>query len=338
MDKKYILGVDGGNTKTDYFLFANDGEFIDFYRDGTCSHEGLSDSFDGSFRVMSKAIMKILEKNNLTVPDICAAVFGLAGVDTPYQKQKLEEVVTKIGFQNFRVVNDSFLGIKAVSEVGVCSICGTGTSAGGIDLKGNYLQVGGIGAIVGDEAGGSWLARRAIRQTFDALYRFDQKSLINQIVLDELQVKDKYYLMEAISERLGKRLVDLTKITKAVFECANLGDQVCIDLLKEMANNLARSAGGCVSNLELGDHPLVVLAGSVWVKGSNPTLVNEFKKLINQYTQKECNVIILTVPPATGAIIWALELASGSWPCADLRHTVTNAVIEKLSSIEGSKC
>ena len=27
----------------------------------------------------------------------------------------------------------------------------------GIDSKGNYLQVGGIGSIVGDEAGGSWI-------------------------------------------------------------------------------------------------------------------------------------------------------------------------------------
>lgn len=338
MMKKYILGVDGGNTKTDYFLFDTNGEFLDFYRDGTCSHEGLKDSFEGSYRVMNQAIKDILAKNNLEVTDICATVLGLAGVDTPYQKKKLEEVVERIGLKNYKVVNDSFLGIKAVSEVGVCSICGTGTASGGIDFDGNYLQVGGIGAIVGDEAGGSWLARRAIRQTFDAMYRFDPKSMINEIVLDELQVTDKYYLMEQISELLPKRKVDLTRITKAVFECANLGDQVCIDLLKEMANNLARSAGGCVVNLNLGDNPLVILAGSVWVKGSNPTLVNEFKKLINEYTKKECNVITLMVPPATGAIIWALELALGGWPNEELRNKITKEVEDKLNSIEGKKC
>ena len=129
MDKKYILGVDGGNTKTDYFLFDTTGEFIDFYRDGTCSHEGLKDSFEGSYRVMNQAILNILAKNNLKVSDIYATVLGLAGVDTPYQKKKLEEVVERIGFKTYKVVNDSFLGIKAVSEVGVCSICGTGTAA-----------------------------------------------------------------------------------------------------------------------------------------------------------------------------------------------------------------
>ena len=338
MKEKYILGVDGGNTKTDYFLFNTNGKFIDFLRDGTCSHEGLKDSFDGSYRVINAAVKKILSRNNLTTSDIDATVLGLAGVDTPYQKSKLEEVVRKVGFKNFRVVNDSFLGIKAVSNVGVCSICGTGTSAGGIDLDGNYLQVGGIGAIVGDEAGGSWLARRAIRQTFDALYRFDKQSLINLLVLEELEVNDKYYLMEQISEKFAKKEVNLTRITKAVFECANMGDEVCINLLKEMADNLARSAGGCVVNLNLGDNPLVVLAGSVWVKGSNPTLVDEFKRLINVYTKKECNVVVLSVPPATGAIIWALELALGSWPSSSMINKITSSVSDKLKEIEEAKC
>lgn len=335
MNRKYILGVDGGNTKTDYFLFDTLGNFIDFHRGGTCSHEGLSDSFEGSYRVMNKEIKELLNNNDLKPEEICASVFGLAGVDTPYQKRKLEEVVQKIGFKNYKVVNDSFLGIKAISQVGVCSICGTGTSSGGIDLEGSYLQVGGIGAIVGDEAGGSWLARRAIRQTFDAMYRFDKTSLINEVVMKELEVTDKYYLMEAISDRLLNRNINLTLITKAVFECANANDEVCIDLLKEMANNLARSAGGCVVNLNLGEHPLVILAGSVWVKGSNPTLIEEFKRKINFYTQKECNTIVLKVPPATGAIIWALELAEKKWPNEKMREMITAKVETHLKEIEG---
>ena len=44
----------------------------------------------------------------------------------------------------------------------------------GIDEKGNFLQVGGIGEIVGDEAGGRYLARRAIRKTFDYYFRFGE--------------------------------------------------------------------------------------------------------------------------------------------------------------------
>ena len=333
MKKEYILGVDGGNTKTDYFLFDNDGTFVDFHRAGTCSHEGLKDSFEGSYRVMKEVFDMFLSRNNLVPSDIKASVFGLAGVDTPYQKMRIEEVVSRLGFSNFKVVNDSFLGIKAMSQYGVCSICGTGTSSGGIDLDGNYLQVGGIGAIVGDEAGGRWLARRAIKHTFDSMYRFGKKSLLDEIVMNELEVTDKYYLMESISERLGSGKVNLDKLSKAVFECANLNDEAAIDILKEMANNLARSAGGCVVNLNLGEHPLVILAGSVWVKGSNPTLVNEFKKLINEYTKMECDVRVLTLPPGTGAIVWAYELYTGVFPSDEERNAIVSKISEKLNQI-----
>ena len=105
MKKEYILGVDGGNTKTDYFLFDNDGTFVDFHRAGTCSHEGLKDSFEGSYRVMKEVFDMFLSRNNLVPSDIKASVFGLAGVDTPYQKMRIEEVVSRLGFSNFKVVN-----------------------------------------------------------------------------------------------------------------------------------------------------------------------------------------------------------------------------------------
>ena len=78
--KKYILGVDGGNTKTDYFLFDIEGNFIDFERCGTCSHEGLADSFEGSYRVMKKDLQPLLDRNNLKASDMQAAI-GCAQLD-----------------------------------------------------------------------------------------------------------------------------------------------------------------------------------------------------------------------------------------------------------------
>ena len=110
---------------------------------------------------------------------------------------------------------------------------------------------------------------------------------------------------------------------------------LCINLLKEMAENLARSVGGVICNLEMGENPTIVLAGSVYVKGSNPTLVNEFKKYVNNFTNRDCCSIILHVPPATGAIIWALEKSLGYYPNRDLRDYINSQVEAKLKEIEG---
>ncbi len=332
----YILGVDGGNTKTDYFLFDSDANFIDFYRGGTCSHEALKDSFEGSYRVMKSVLDEFLGRNNITPADIQASVYGLAGVDTPNQKQKLEEVITRLGFSNFRVVNDSFLGIKAGTPngVGVCSINGTGTSSGGIDEEGNYLQVGGIGAISGDEAGGYHLSRQAVRACFDESYRFGKPTSLTPIVYNLLGVTDKYYLMEKISDYYLTRKVDYTTLTIACFEEANKGDEVAIEILKKTAENLARSAGGVVVNLKFLDPVQIVLAGSVWVKGSCPIMVEEFKKLINAFTKRNCEINVLTVPPATGAIIWAQELYLGKFPDLVTRNKIIQRVEEQLNNIK----
>lgn len=335
--KKYIIGVDGGNTKTDYFLFDSEGDFIDFTREGTCSHERLPDSFEGSYTIMKEVFDRFLSRNNLTPKDISAAVFGLAGVDTPFQKQKLEEVVEKIGFTNYEVVNDSFLGIKAASikGTGVCSVNGTGTSVGGIDDTGKHLQVGGIGSITGDEAGGSWLSRRAVRAVYESFYRVGKPTRLKEVVFDYLEITDPYYMMDAIAYKAPKKKYDLPEIGRKVFDYAREGDEVALELLREMANNLARSAAGCVLNLTFNDPVDIVLVGSVWVKGNHPTLIATFKEKMKEYTKRNCNIIVLTVPPATGAIVWAKELVDGEYPNYEERQKICQKVQEQLDKIEG---
>jgi N-acetylglucosamine kinase-like BadF-type ATPase len=334
--KKYIVGVDGGNTKTDYFLFDTEANFIDFYRGGTCSHEGLKDSFAGSHRIMNEVLTAFLGRNGLTPGEISSSVFGLAGVDTPTEKFNLEQIVEQIGFSNYRVVNDSFLGIKAGTThgYGVCSINGTGTSSGGIDRHGNTLQVGGIGSIVGDEAGGRYISRLAVRTCYDELFRFGEKSSLTKIVLDLLGVTDPNLLMEAITHTYSRNKVDYNLLTIAVFEEANKNDRVAIRLLKQIGENLARSAGGVISHLDFEDTVDVVLAGSVWVKGASPVMVDSFKEHIEAFTHKKCNIHVLQVPPATGAVIWALECALDQFPEKEIQTKIIQQVQEQLDRIE----
>lgn len=331
----FILGVDGGNTKTDYFLFDTNARFIDFYRGSTCSHEGLKDGFDGSYRVMKEVFEMFLGRHHIQPHDIKASVFGLAGVDTPNQKARIEQVITNLGFINFKVVNDSFLGIKAGSNsgIGVCSINGTGTSSGGIDKFGDTLQVGGIGYVCGDEAGGYHISRQVVRAVYDEAYRFGKKTSLTPIVYDLLGVSDKYYLMEKISGYYLSRKVDYTTLTIACFREAKKGDGVAIEILKKTAENLARGAGGVVVNLAFDEPVDVVLAGSVWVKGECDVMIKEFKRQIHKLTQKKCRVRVLSVPPATGAVIWAYELVLGRFPEKQIRNKIIKQVEQQLERI-----
>jgi N-acetylglucosamine kinase-like BadF-type ATPase len=169
MNKEYIIGVDGGGTKTDYLIFTVEGDFVDSLRTGSRSHEVLSGGFSETEEKLLKDLNHLLQKNGIAAKDIAAAVFGMAGVDTPAQKDTMCKIVEKAGFQKFAVSNDSILGIKAgcPSGVGVCSVNGTGTVVTGIDDTGEILQVGGIGIATGDYAGGLFIAALTIKAAYD---------------------------------------------------------------------------------------------------------------------------------------------------------------------------
>lgn len=325
--RKYIIGVDGGNTKTDYLLYDTEGNFVDGLRSSTCSHEAPSvGGFDGAYRIMNERINELLSRNNLSIEDVKAGVFGLAGVDAPFQKKALEEAVEKIGFREHAVVNDGFLGIKAASTTGtgVCSINGTGTVNVGIDEDGNWMQVGGIGYVAGDEAGGSFLARAAVRIAFDECFRFGPRTNVTKDVFTMYQIDDKKDFSNAI---VGKK-VDSTYLIKSLFNNANLGDAPAIEVLETAGQNMGRSISGVISEVNIKEPIQVIMAGSVWAKATNDAMFNSFKNTVLKLTNKKCDFIILNEPPVLGAILWALEIANKELPDNKLKSKVLASIIE----------
>ncbi len=333
MDKKYVIGVDGGNSKTDYFLFDVEGNFIDHLKDGTCSHERFPDSYLSARRIMDEKINELLRRNGLTLEDIAAGAFGLAGVDVPVQQQNLSHIISEIGFKKFEVDNDSFLGIKAGTSrgFGVCSINGSGSVTGGIDPSGNRLQVGGIGSeIAGDEAGGYFLARRVVRTVYDSLYRMGPATALTEPVMKLLEISDKYFYIQKISELVTSGTMPNKELMQLLFSAADSGDAAAVSVVENCALQLAKSTAGCITNLSFQDTVEVVLAGSVWVKAETPILFEKYKEYLSAMTDRTCVCNILSVPPATGAVLWALELVNSSFADTELKKKVIAAVEQRI--------
>ena len=321
--KQYVIGVDGGNTKTDYLLFDLNGNFIDGMRKGTCSHEVPSvGGFDGAYRIMKENIDCLLKRHQLQITDVVAGAFGLAGVDAPFQK---------IGFTNYQVVNDGFLGIKAASPTGtgVCSINGTGTVNVGIDEEGNWMQVGGIGYVAGDEGGGSFLSRAAVRLAFDACFRFGPKTKITEDVFAMYQITDK----KEFSDAIVGQTINSTYLIQALFKRANEGDEPAIQVLETAGENMAKSIAGVIREIHLQDPVHVILAGSVWSKATSPHMQRKFEEVVQMLSHRSCQFIVLKEPPVLGAILWALELASGRVPDLAMKSKVLTEIIKYQNQV-----
>lgn len=320
---RYVLGVDGGNTKTDYLLYDTQGNRRAHLRAGTCSHENLG--MDGARHEMGRQIAALLQQAGADRAAVAASAFGLAGIDNAGQKAALTDILHALGFANCVAANDSILGIKAGSEsgVGVCSVNGTGTVAGGIDAQGRWAQVGGYGTLSGDEGGGTYLAGKTLRAAYDEIFRFGPQTLLTPRVLALFgcDQPDDFHTAVSVRYQYGDDVSALQAV-RLLLAASDEGDPVARGIVEYAADSMARTAAGCAARLHFeGDIP-VVLVGSVWTKGRNAPMLDHFAARFSHYAGQGCSLLPLDAPPAVGSILWALEIAYGQVPTGALRARV----------------
>ena len=310
--RKYLLGVDGGNTKTDYLLHTTEGQYVDLLRTGTCSHENFPDGYDGMERTMRAQLNVILSRNKISVDDIAAACFGLAGADFPHQIEELKMRVKAIGFTRFELANDGILGIKAACAdgVGICAVNGTGTVVMGINERGEILQIGGLGPLTGDNAGGFYIRDKIISVLYDFHFRCGEDSAMFPEVLALLGIKPNG-LANLISnyELLHKYMADIIKVGA---NAATNGDLTAQKIFDDVGESIGKSVAGCIRGLSFDcgtpENPLeIVQVGSIWHKVPYPGMNAVFLQTAQEFSGKHCRILKPNAPPAEGGIAWAGE-------------------------------
>jgi len=321
----YVIGVDGGATKTHYALSDSNGKLMSFIQGGPGNHEVYPDGYKGVRKEIKGSIFKLLQQSRLKPEDIDYSIFGLAGVDTKRQKKELSKIICETGIRNFKVFNDAFLGIKAGSDkgYGVCSINGTGTCCVGIDKNGDWLQIGGTGWSFGDEAGGGYIGDVVIRKVYDYIYRCGQQTIMKEILFEKLGIDKESDFVDAIYEKVYSNKIKIADLSKIAFYAANEGDEVALDLLRHSGREMAKSVIGVIRRLNFSyeEEIDIVIAGSVNIKGENPVLIETFKQEVCHGVKIKVRFIPLQVPPVAGAVLWAIEeLNKGKNP--DIRKRV----------------
>jgi len=324
--QKYFLGVDGGNTKTDYLLCTVEGKFVDLLHTGTCSHECFDDGYDGMERAMRSQLTELLSRNGITIADIAAAGFGLAGADLPYQVVELKKRVEAIGFTRYGLANDGILGIKGASQsgVGLCAVNGTGTVVVGINQHSDILQVGGVGYLTGDFAGGGYIRDQIITALYAFHYRCGDDSAMFAPLLQLLNAKQEN-LIETVCD--WNFLSGNTKeIIKIGAQAAIDGDAVAQNIFDNVGISIAKSAAGAIKRLSFDgfgaiENPIdIVQVGSIWHKIPYQGMSEAFLKTVQELSGRVCRIVKLEATAAVGGVFWAKEIADGFAPPAEYRE------------------
>ncbi len=309
---RYVIGVDGGGTKTQCALYNGNGEMMDIISWGPTGHEYFEDGFITLKSELDRMLTSILKRNNLTRHQINYSIFGLSGVDTLSQHKTISAIITELDIKNFTLCNDSYLGIKAGSSngVGICAINGTGCNVVGIDEQGSMFQVGGIGNITGDKGGSNYLGSKIISSIYNSLFKEEKPTLLTDTVFRLLGIETKYDFTEVLTQKLENGEMKLNDFTPLIFDTANKGDEVSISILQKMGQEYAKSINGVIRQLNFNkDNELnIVLAGSVFAKGRNSTAIDTLKEKVRRDNcGRKFEFTVLNDPPVIGAVKWALE-------------------------------
>lgn len=311
--RKYVIGMDIGGTKSHLALFDIDGNFIDLGHWGCLNHEGLEGSFSQLENELKQFVTQIITKNGITMKQIVYSAFGVAGVDTKEQHEIISRIFKKLGFEKFTMANDAFLGIPAGSKTGtgICAINGTGCTLAGLNKKGEMLQIGGIGFLSADMGGGGYISERILSVVYCELFRKGKSTILTSYLFEKLGITSKYDYVEKIT---GGTL-NIYNLAPMIFDAVKQNDPVAADILREIADSYANGITAMIEELKFpaNEELYIVLAGSVFVKGEHPLLIDSLKeKVLKDNPDRLITYNLLNIPNVAGAVIWALNMLNNS--------------------------
>src|SRR5258705_2864022 len=168
----YMLGVDGGATKTPALVADETGRAFGFGQAGPGNYQVVG--YEGMALALRAATAAALAMAGVTIERIAGAGLGVGGFDWPSQRPRMLEMVAEAGLHApLEIVNDAVLGLLAGAAEGwgVALVAGTSNNCRGRDRRGREGRVTGEGLQVREYGGAAELVMKAVHAVAGAWSR-----------------------------------------------------------------------------------------------------------------------------------------------------------------------
>ncbi len=246
-----VVGVDGGGTSTRAVVMD---EGCNVLGEGAAGPSNpLRVGVANAAAAIREAIDRACVAAQVRRPDIMAAEVGLAGARRKELRARMEDALRDLELGEVEVVSDADIALFGATdgEPGLVVIAGTGSVCCGINARGKRACAGGWGPIVGDEGGGAWVARRALKAIAYAADGRGPETSLTAAARSYFHVTSADDLSTAIyaptmsNERIAG-------FGKAVIEAAKAKDQVAREIMAEAGTELGTAAVAVIRNLKMG--------------------------------------------------------------------------------------
>lgn len=317
---EYIVGVDGGNTKTIALVGAIDGTILGAARSGCSDIYGASTP-EAALEQLELVVDAALNHAGLCRADIDSAYFCLAGADWPEDYEFLHTAISQLGFgRKITIGNDSLGALRAGSPdgTGVVITCGTGIATAARNADGLFWQSG----FWQEPLCGVELGKLALRAVYRAELGIDPPTSLTAPVLKHFGQTNVEDLLHSLWSRgtVPPTNVEVSKLAPIVLNAAEAGDPASERMVQEHGLRLAEYALAAARkvHLDAASFPLVLSGGIFRHPG---------QKLVQAIVEHLSSVYPRVTPvrsryePMVGALLLALESA---------RVVITDDIMSKL--------
>jgi N-acetylglucosamine kinase-like BadF-type ATPase len=321
---RYVVGVDGGGTKTMAVVVAEDLGIV--ARATTGSTNARSVGEDMASANLAQVIADALDYARLPLESIVALGLCLAGFDTDLDLPVPNNALHFLGYRGVTVLENDVVGAWAGAtqmQPGIVVIAGTGSTAFGMNQHGHLRRTDGWDYILGDAGSGYDIGRAGIRHAMKSFDGRAAPTLLTEALKATYGIHGAEEMRRLVdSGPFGKMQIAL--FAQAVARVADAGDAAARTILAQAGKDLSEQALAVAYALRMEEEELLIAAvGGVFQ--SDRWVLESFQRFIQQEVPHPVFCPPLH-PPEMGAAILALRRLEsgdfGSWTLGTGRQRI----------------
>jgi N-acetylglucosamine kinase-like BadF-type ATPase len=296
---RYVLGVDGGGTKTDAVIADSEGKIIATASNGGANWERMG--IERALNSLEEVITSAAKSARIKTSDISSAAFAIAGIDWADDVKLYQPIATRLGINKYEIMNDSFAALYAGSDnlQGIVSIAGTGGKTSGI-YQGKQAQT--MGMELGEGGGAGQLVGLALEYIAMQFHKTAPESALYELIPKSLKFDPGTEFFEAVA-RKGLRLSE--GLAPKIFLLADQNDPGALYAVKKTAEQHGKDVCGIAKQLGIHNQEVVVVrAGGLHTAG-NAIFDKEFERQVKAELPN-ANLLVLDKAPVMGAVLRAI--------------------------------
>ena len=243
MRTKYLIGIDGGGTKTKLILTDDRKNIIDHTITGPSN---ITKSIPKAWESIQRGINRLLSDNKIDpLTSHIEAGLGLAGAENQTVKTQFLAKAQQYApyLQKISLESDAYVACLGVhrGEAGALVIIGTGTQGYQIEKTNNNnnnnntsCKLACWGSPVDDQGGGSWMGLEAIRLTFKCADGRLPPCLLSELIFQKFDYDIDKFCIWANQANTS----DYASLTKELVQAAAQKDKPALKIIKAAAQEI----------------------------------------------------------------------------------------------------